>query len=225
MGVTDRWVRKLLKRMKKRGDAVVVHGLRDRASNRKIASQTQKRAIEVLKQADWHDFGPTFASEQLAKRHQIRVGKETLRGWMIEAGLWKPGARRIEASPQRVRRTGAVGHLRARLAGVAAMREKPGGADVWLLEIERGIANRLTYDSRNGTLPAWSANGRIITFQVGSLFRADASGSGAPEPLTKSGDYQTPPIGLAMAAIFSTLKSYPVSGFHGVETTSSPGIS
>jgi hypothetical protein len=96
MGVTDRWVRKLLKRMNKRGDAVVVHGLRDRASNRKIGSQTQKRAIEVLKQADWHDFGPTFASEQLAKRHQIRVGKETLRGWMIEAGLWKPGARRIE---------------------------------------------------------------------------------------------------------------------------------
>src|ERR1700680_1294200 len=96
MGVSDRWVRKLLQRMKRRGDAAVVHGLRGRASNRKIASQTQKRAIEVLKQADWHDFGPTFASEQLAKRHQIRVGKETLRGWMIEAGLWKPGGRRIE---------------------------------------------------------------------------------------------------------------------------------
>jgi hypothetical protein len=96
MGVTDRWVRKLLLRMNKCGDAVVVHGLRDRASNRKIASQTQRRAIEVLKQAEWHDFGPTFASEQLAKRHQIRVGKETLRGWMIEAGLWKPGTRRIE---------------------------------------------------------------------------------------------------------------------------------
>jgi hypothetical protein len=85
-----------LKRMEKRGDAVVVHGLRDRASKRKIANQTLKRAIGVLKQADWHDFGPTFASEQLAKRHQIRVGKATLRGWMIEAGLWKPGARRIE---------------------------------------------------------------------------------------------------------------------------------
>src|SRR6202163_767007 len=96
MGVSDRWVRKLLKRMKKRGDAVVVHGLRGRASNRKIATQTQTWAVEVLKQAEWHDFGPTFASEQLAKRHQIRVGKETLRGWMIEAGLWKPGGRRIE---------------------------------------------------------------------------------------------------------------------------------
>jgi predicted DNA-binding protein (UPF0251 family) len=85
MGVSDRWVRKLLQRMKKRGDAAVLHGLRSRPSNRKIATDTQRRAIEVLKQPDWHDFGPTFAAEQLAKRHRIRVGKETLRGWMIEA--------------------------------------------------------------------------------------------------------------------------------------------
>jgi Helix-turn-helix domain len=96
MGVSDRWVRHLLKRMKKRGDAVVVHGLRGRASNRKIPAQTHRRTMELLKEPDWHDFGPTFASEQLAKRHKIRVGKETLRGWMVEAGLWKPGARRIE---------------------------------------------------------------------------------------------------------------------------------
>jgi transposase len=96
MGVSDRWVRILLKRMKKRGDAVVVHGLRGRASNRKIASKVQAQAIELLKQAEWHDFGPTFASEQLAKRHQLEVSKETLRAWMIGAGLWKPGLRKIE---------------------------------------------------------------------------------------------------------------------------------
>ena len=96
MGVTDRWVRKLLKRMKRHGDGVVVHGLRGRASNRKIAIKMHAQAIELLKQPDWHDFGPTFASEQLAKRHGIAVSDETLRGWMIEAGWWKPGARRIE---------------------------------------------------------------------------------------------------------------------------------
>jgi biotin operon repressor len=96
MGVSDRWVRKLLQRMKAEGDAVVVHGLRGRASNRKIGTSTRDRAIELLKQPDWHDFGPTFASEQLVKRHQIQVGKETLRGWMIGAGLWKPSVRRIE---------------------------------------------------------------------------------------------------------------------------------
>ena len=53
MGVTDRWVRKLLKRMKRHGDRVVVHGLRGRASNRKIASQVHAQAIGLLKQGDW----------------------------------------------------------------------------------------------------------------------------------------------------------------------------
>ena len=32
MGVSERWVRKLLRRMKEEGDTVVVHGLRGRAS-------------------------------------------------------------------------------------------------------------------------------------------------------------------------------------------------
>src|SRR5258708_18244932 len=95
MGVSERWVRKLLGRMKRQGDAVVVHGLRGRASNRKLAAETQKQAMVILREPDWHDFGPTFAAEQLAKLHQIRVGKETLRGWMSEAGMWQPGSRKI----------------------------------------------------------------------------------------------------------------------------------
>jgi hypothetical protein len=41
----------------------VVHGLRGRASNRKVAAQTQERTIELLKRPEWHDF----ASEQLAR--------------------------------------------------------------------------------------------------------------------------------------------------------------
>ena len=76
MGVSDRWVRKLLVRMKTDGDGVVVHGLRGRPSNRRIDEQTQARAIELLKQPEWHDFGPTFASEQLAQaaRHRSEQG-------------------------------------------------------------------------------------------------------------------------------------------------------
>jgi len=97
MGVTERWVRKLLRRMKKQGDAVVVHGLRGRSSNRKLSEKTKQAALAVLRKPEWHDFGPTFAAEQLAKHHRIEVGKETLRGWMTGAGMWKPGSRRIEA--------------------------------------------------------------------------------------------------------------------------------
>ena len=89
MGVSDRWVRKLLVRMKTEGDSVVVHGVRGRMSNRQIDEQAQARAIELLKQPEWHDFGPTFASEQLGKRHGISVSKETVRTWMVTVGLWK----------------------------------------------------------------------------------------------------------------------------------------
>ncbi len=108
MGVSDRWVRTLLLRMKTDGDAVVVHGLRGRSSNRQIDAQTQARAIELLKQAEWHDFGPTFASEQLAKRHDICVSKETVRGWMVAAGLWKAQSRKLgETHFWRPRRSGS----------------------------------------------------------------------------------------------------------------------
>jgi hypothetical protein len=107
MGVSDRWVRTLLRRRSEKGDAVVVHGLRGRPSNRKLPAETQRQALAILKQPEWHDFGPTFAAEQLAKRHQIEVGKETLRGWMIAAGMWKSQSRQAgEVHPWRARRSG-----------------------------------------------------------------------------------------------------------------------
>jgi transposase len=111
MGVSDRWVRVLLKRMSKHGDAVVVHGLRGRPSNRKLCAETQRQALAILKQPDWHDFGPTFAAGQLAKLHRIEVGKETLRGWMIEAGLWKPKSRRLQEVHSWRPRRSAFGEL------------------------------------------------------------------------------------------------------------------
>jgi transposase len=111
MGVSERWVRKLLRRMKKDGDKVVVHRLRGRASNRKLPAQTQKQALAILREPDWHDFGPTFASEQLAKGHKIEVSDETLRQWMMGAGLWKAGTRRwTEVHRWRPRRS-AFGEL------------------------------------------------------------------------------------------------------------------
>ena len=111
MGISDRWVRKLLSRMKTEGDRVVVHGLRGRGSNRQIDRKIQERAIELLKQPEWHDFGPTFASEQLAKRHSIQASKETVRAWMVSAGLWKAQSRKLRAVHQWRPRRSAYGEL------------------------------------------------------------------------------------------------------------------
>ena len=87
MGITDRWVRTLLARMEESGDKAVIHGLRGQPSNRRIPEKVHAKAVKIMQQPEWHDFGPTFASEQLAKRHEIHVSKETTRAWMMQAGL------------------------------------------------------------------------------------------------------------------------------------------
>ena len=51
------------------------------------------------------DFPPTLAHEKLTERHGYRLSVETLRGWLIEAGLWK-----LRVHPPRERRS-CVGEL------------------------------------------------------------------------------------------------------------------
>lgn len=111
MKVTDRWVRELLRRSERMGDLVVVHGLRGRSSNRRIAEEIRQKAVRVLRQPDWHDFGPTFASEQLAKRHQILVSKETVRAWMMAEGLWQSHPRAVREVHEWRPRRSAFGEL------------------------------------------------------------------------------------------------------------------
>jgi len=95
LGVTQRWVRKLVKRWRKKGDRVVVHRLRGRPSNRKIAPATERQAMGIVKR-EYSDFGPTLAAEYLKREHRIAVSRETLRQWMMRASLWHRRKQRVE---------------------------------------------------------------------------------------------------------------------------------
>ena len=94
MRVSERWVRPLLRRRQKEGDRVVVHRLRGRPSNRKLPERTRSRVLRLI-QRDYSDFGPTLIAEYVESEHGTRVGKETLRKWMIGAGLWKAKRARV----------------------------------------------------------------------------------------------------------------------------------
>src|SRR5947209_20404264 len=83
--ISERQVRRLLVRLRKVGDKAVLHGLRGR-SNRRIDEEQRENAVEILKQDVYKGFGPTLASEYLAKKHQMVVSKETVRKWMKAAG-------------------------------------------------------------------------------------------------------------------------------------------
>jgi hypothetical protein len=84
----------MLKALGERGDGAVVHGLRGRPSNRKTEEKVREKAVKVLSAEVYRGFGPTLASEHLAKKHGIEVSRETLRKWMQAAGLWKGRRRR-----------------------------------------------------------------------------------------------------------------------------------
>lgn len=87
--LTERHVRRLLRKLKNHGDAAVLHGLRGRESNRKLSEALRIEVIGILSQPIYAGFGPTLASEYLASKHQLHVGRETLRRWMQAAGLWQ----------------------------------------------------------------------------------------------------------------------------------------
>jgi transposase len=93
--ISERWVRKLLQRVRQKGDEGIVHGLRGRPSHRRWAARTQARAVKLV-QAKYHDFGPTLAAEYLAQKEGLEVNKETLRQWLMAAGIWKRKRRRVE---------------------------------------------------------------------------------------------------------------------------------
>ena len=100
LGVSVRWVRKLLVRWRARGDVALRHGLRGRSSNRKTREAVKRRAVEVYRQNKqaklWHDYGPTLAAEELAGQHGVVISRETLRQWLIEAKLWRRRRARVE---------------------------------------------------------------------------------------------------------------------------------
>jgi len=73
---------------------LLTHGLRKvskkrgKPSNRRYSREFRNRVINIVRE-NYTDFGPTLAREKLAERHDIAIGKETLRRWMTEAGLWQ----------------------------------------------------------------------------------------------------------------------------------------
>ena len=95
VNLSERQVRRLLARMRIEGDQAVIHGLRGRRSNRRIEEERKQKAVGILKQDVYRGFGPTLASEYLAKRHKLAISKETVRTWMREAGLWRARRQRI----------------------------------------------------------------------------------------------------------------------------------
>jgi transposase len=96
MGITERHVRRLLRQLKRRGDKAMAHALRGLPSNRKISVEVEQDAVAILSRPVYRGFGPTLASEYLAKEHGIDVSRETVRQWMMKGKLWRARRTQVE---------------------------------------------------------------------------------------------------------------------------------
>ena len=95
--VSYRQVLRIWQRFVAEGSVGLKHGLRDRSSNRQIEPGRRERVLELYRAKYW-DFGPTLAIEYLQKADGEELSKETLRRWLMGAGLWQP---RRRGSPHR----------------------------------------------------------------------------------------------------------------------------
>ena len=83
--ISDRHIRRLLVERGKRGDRAVIHRLRGRRSNRRLAARLELKILTQVWQR-YADFGPTLAAEHLVQEG-LAVSRETLRKWMEVACL------------------------------------------------------------------------------------------------------------------------------------------
>lgn len=103
MRVSYRQAKRVWKRYQSGGAASLKHGNAGRVSNRRIAEKQRKQILRKV-QEKYSGFGPTLASEHLASEDGLQAHPETLRRWMLEAGLWKRVRRRKQHRRRRDRR-------------------------------------------------------------------------------------------------------------------------
>jgi len=105
MGVSYRQAKRLWRRYQKQGAKGLKHRSAGRASNRAKPKRLRDKVLRLIRQKysgpAGDRFGPTLAAEHLASEDHIHVDAETLRRWMLQAGLW---SRERKRKPHRKRR-------------------------------------------------------------------------------------------------------------------------
>ena len=105
LDVSYRQAKRIYRRYRSEGATGLKHRSAGRRSNRATTAKVRARALALIREKYSglidERFGPTLAAEHLASEDRIVVDHETLRRWMLDAGLWSRARKR---SPHRRRR-------------------------------------------------------------------------------------------------------------------------
>ena len=128
MGLSYRHAKRLWRRFRRRGARGLQHRHVGRRSNRRTRGLAAAGAAAgspgIPRGRPVRPFGPTLAAEHLREEYGLAVDAETLRRWMLAAGLWHRRARRpgIDSAASE----GALGELVQLDGSFEAWLEDPG---------------------------------------------------------------------------------------------------
>jgi transposase len=91
--LSERQIRRIVKRIEQEGDEGIRHRSRGRESSRKMPKTQRARLIKLYRQK-YQGFGPTLAAEKLLEIEGIRASKETVRVLLRESGDWQPSRKK-----------------------------------------------------------------------------------------------------------------------------------
>lgn len=155
LGVSYRQAKRLRRRYRAEGAKGLKHQSAGRASNHARPAAERERAIALVREkysgpGDVR-FGPTLAAEHLASEDGITVHHDTLRRWMLTAGLW---SRTRKRSPHRQRRE--------RKAHFGELVQLDGSFHLWYeTRASRGCLMNLVDDATGRTLARLGAQETI----------------------------------------------------------------
>jgi transposase len=108
LGVSYRQVKRVWQRFRRGGAAALQHRHAGRSSNRGHPARTRRRVLALIRQKYSGTvstrFGPTLVAEHLASEDGVVIDHETLRRWMLAAGLWSRVRTRSPYRQRRVRK-------------------------------------------------------------------------------------------------------------------------
>jgi len=108
LGLSYRQLKRLYRRYRQQGAKGLVHGNVGRGSHHAKAGRLRRLVLALVRKhyggKPGERFGPTLAAEHLWEDHGIRVDHETLRRWMLAAGLWSRERKRKLYRQRRARK-------------------------------------------------------------------------------------------------------------------------
>ena len=111
LGVSLRQAKRIRKRYLIGGEQGLLSKHRGKISPNRIDPKLRDEVLKLLRREEYTGFGPTFAQEKLKERHGYHLSDETIRQWMLHAGLWEGKSRRERKIYQRRVRRSRFGDL------------------------------------------------------------------------------------------------------------------